>query len=52
MLVRSILQSGVKLGLKPVYQLLYFRLATEFYDALEVQALGFQHMAEVMQHAG
>ena len=39
---------GGKVGLKYFYKLLYFRSLTEFYDALKVQALGFQHMAELL----
>ena len=39
---------GGKVGLKCFYKLLYFRSLTEFYDALKVHALGFQHMAELL----
>ena len=37
-----------KVGLKYFYKLLYFRSLTEFYDALKVHALGFQHIAELL----
>lgn len=39
---------GGKVGLKYFYKLLYFRSLTEFYDALKVHALGFQHIAELL----
>src|SRR5262245_63546576 len=39
---------GGKVGLKCFYKLVYFRSLTEFYDALKVHALGFQHMAELL----
>src|SRR5262245_64665583 len=39
---------GGKVGLRCFYKLVYFRSLTEFYDALKVHALGFQHMAELL----